>query len=282
MCARSVIWCPWASPNKVSATENLHWGRRPIKSHAWFKRVRARRQPNGGQFESLPGSAILGGMLLAHNPAGCCPDCSRHCSDDGQPSSGASPLSSTRCVTVRCFADNSSCYRHPSAGRWRAVFRCSRGCQSYDMSTGRYSLQCCSSSTYERYRLFQLHQHTYSTSVYLSKFWCISRKLYLSRGRLPHRSYIGPKLYRRAAADPGKVLNQSILAYGSWAVATARVELCAHSSQVAACVNAVREDPDGFACQYPCDYSQWRDEVIAPSRGALISAGTEGADKLDQ
>ena len=52
--------------------------------------------------------------------------------------------------------------------------------------------------------------------------------------------------------------------------------------QVAACVNAVRQDPDGFACQYPCDYSQWRADVISPVRGALISAGTDGANELDQ
>lgn len=51
--------------------------------------------------------------------------------------------------------------------------------------------------------------------------------------------------------------------------------------QVAACVNAVRQDPDGFACQYPCDYSQWRADVIYPVRGPLVSAGTSGANELD-
>lgn len=51
--------------------------------------------------------------------------------------------------------------------------------------------------------------------------------------------------------------------------------------QVAACVNAVRQDPDGFACQYPCDYSQWRSDVIYPVRGPLVSAGTSGANELD-
>ncbi|KAL3158285.1 hypothetical protein ABBQ38_010530 [Trebouxia sp. C0009 RCD-2024] len=59
-------------------------------------------------------------------------------------------------------------------------------------------------------------------------------------------------------------------------------ERCGNLVQVAACVNAVREDPDGFACQYPCDYSQWRSDVISPARGSLISAGTDGADQLDQ
>ena len=52
--------------------------------------------------------------------------------------------------------------------------------------------------------------------------------------------------------------------------------------QVAACVNAVRQDPDGFACQYPCDYNQWRADVISPARGALTSSGTTGAEELDQ
>lgn len=52
-------------------------------------------------------------------------------------------------------------------------------------------------------------------------------------------------------------------------------------AQVAACVNAVRQDPDGFACQYPCDYSQWRADVIYPVRGALVSSGTSGAQELD-
>ena len=51
--------------------------------------------------------------------------------------------------------------------------------------------------------------------------------------------------------------------------------------QVAACVNAVRQDPDGFACEYPCTYSDWRASVISPARGALVSSGTVGAQDLD-
>ncbi|KAA6425878.1 MAG: hypothetical protein FRX49_04253 [Trebouxia sp. A1-2] len=52
-------------------------------------------------------------------------------------------------------------------------------------------------------------------------------------------------------------------------------------TQVAACVNAVRQDPDGFACEYPCTYSDWRADVISPARGALVSSGTVGAEDLD-
>lgn len=51
--------------------------------------------------------------------------------------------------------------------------------------------------------------------------------------------------------------------------------------QVAACVNAVRQDPDGFACEYPCTYADWRDDVISPARGALTASGTTGAEDLD-
>ena len=51
--------------------------------------------------------------------------------------------------------------------------------------------------------------------------------------------------------------------------------------QVAACVNAVRQYPDGFACEYPCDYSEWRADVISPVRGALTAAGTTGVEDLD-
>ncbi|DBA87761.1 hypothetical protein WJX77_003783 [Trebouxia sp. C0004] len=52
-------------------------------------------------------------------------------------------------------------------------------------------------------------------------------------------------------------------------------------TQVAACVNAVRQDPDAFACDYPCTYSDWRASVISPARGALVSSGTVGVQDLD-
>ena len=51
---------------------------------------------------------------------------------------------------------------------------------------------------------------------------------------------------------------------------------------MAACVNAVRQEPDSFACEYPCDYAEWREDVISPVRGALVSAGTPGAEDLTQ
>ena len=39
--------------------------------------------------------------------------------------------------------------------------------------------------------------------------------------------------------------------------------------QIATCVNAVRVNPDAFACLFPCDYNAWRDSVVWPPRQAL-------------
>ncbi|KAK9812605.1 hypothetical protein WJX72_000448 [[Myrmecia] bisecta] len=53
-------------------------------------------------------------------------------------------------------------------------------------------------------------------------------------------------------------------------------------NQIETCVNAVRINPDAFACYYPCDYGAFRDDILNPPRGALIASGTEGATSLDQ
>ena len=38
--------------------------------------------------------------------------------------------------------------------------------------------------------------------------------------------------------------------------------------QIGTCINAVRENPDTFACQYHCDYSSWRQAVVSPPEEA--------------
>lgn len=78
-------------------------------------------------------------------------------------------------------------------------------------------------------------------------------------------------------------MNAEDASHGSVSINSARqlVGLTGFWLQVAACMNAVRQYPDGFACQYPCDYSQWRDDVIYPVRGPLVSTGTTGAQELD-
>lgn len=50
--------------------------------------------------------------------------------------------------------------------------------------------------------------------------------------------------------------------------------------QVAQCMNAVRTNPDAFACYYPCDYSKWRDDIIDIARGPLTIKGTDGVAAL--
>lgn len=50
--------------------------------------------------------------------------------------------------------------------------------------------------------------------------------------------------------------------------------------QLGACINAVRENPDAFACQYPCNYSAWRNDVLVPSRGGLVATGSPGSTDL--
>ncbi|EIE19663.1 hypothetical protein COCSUDRAFT_58407 [Coccomyxa subellipsoidea C-169] len=50
--------------------------------------------------------------------------------------------------------------------------------------------------------------------------------------------------------------------------------------QIAACINSVRENPDAFACQYPCNYSSWRNDVISPPRGGLAASGTDAVKEL--
>lgn len=52
--------------------------------------------------------------------------------------------------------------------------------------------------------------------------------------------------------------------------------------QIATCINAVRQKPDSFACQYPCTYADWRDDVVSPVRGPMAFAGTPGADELNR
>ncbi len=46
------------------------------------------------------------------------------------------------------------------------------------------------------------------------------------------------------------------------------------------CINAIRSNPDAFACQYPCNYTEWRDSVVNPPRGTLTSTGTNGSVEL--
>ena len=50
--------------------------------------------------------------------------------------------------------------------------------------------------------------------------------------------------------------------------------------QLGACINAVRENPDAFACSYGCNYSDWRDSVMTPARGGLVTNGTDSATEL--
>lgn len=50
--------------------------------------------------------------------------------------------------------------------------------------------------------------------------------------------------------------------------------------QVAQCMNAVRTNPDAFACYYPCDYSKWRSNVVDIARGPLTIKGTDGVASL--
>lgn len=53
-------------------------------------------------------------------------------------------------------------------------------------------------------------------------------------------------------------------------------------SQISTCINSVRQKPDSFACQYPCDYSAWRSDAVSPVRGPMAFAGTPGADELNR
>lgn len=39
--------------------------------------------------------------------------------------------------------------------------------------------------------------------------------------------------------------------------------------QITTCVNAVRVNPDAFACLFPCNYNNWRADVVWPPRQAL-------------
>ena len=50
--------------------------------------------------------------------------------------------------------------------------------------------------------------------------------------------------------------------------------------QVSLCINAIRSNPDAFACQYPCNYTEWRASVVNPPRGTLTSSGTNGSVEL--
>eukprot|EP00891_Asterochloris_glomerata_P006853 jgi/Astpho2/6853/Aster-x0744 len=52
------------------------------------------------------------------------------------------------------------------------------------------------------------------------------------------------------------------------------------ADQVSLCINAIRSNPDAFACQYPCNYTEWRDSVVNPPRGTLTSTGTNGSVEL--
>ena len=56
----------------------------------------------------------------------------------------------------------------------------------------------------------------------------------------------------------------------------------ASAEQISVCINAIRENPDAFACQYPCNYSSWRADVIAPPRGGLTALGATAATELTQ
>ncbi|KAK9820975.1 hypothetical protein WJX81_005721 [Elliptochloris bilobata] len=51
--------------------------------------------------------------------------------------------------------------------------------------------------------------------------------------------------------------------------------------QISTCINAVRQKPDTFACQYPCRYADWRGDVVSPVRGPMAFAGTPGTDELN-
>lgn len=44
----------------------------------------------------------------------------------------------------------------------------------------------------------------------------------------------------------------------------------------------MRQKPDSFACQYPCTYADWRDDVVSPVRGPMAFAGTPGTDELNR
>ncbi len=46
-------------------------------------------------------------------------------------------------------------------------------------------------------------------------------------------------------------------------------------------MNAVRTNPDAFACYYPCRYAAWRDTVTDIPRGPLIIKGTDGVAALN-
>lgn len=52
--------------------------------------------------------------------------------------------------------------------------------------------------------------------------------------------------------------------------------------QISTCINAVRQKPDTFACQYPCSYADWRDDAVSPVRGPMAFAGTPGTDELNR
>jgi hypothetical protein len=54
------------------------------------------------------------------------------------------------------------------------------------------------------------------------------------------------------------------------------------TAQISTCINSVRQKPDSFACQYPCDYGAWRDDVVSPVRGPMAFAGNPGTDELNR
>jgi hypothetical protein len=65
--------------------------------------------------------------------------------------------------------------------------------------------------------------------------------------------------------------------------AAARQAMCIRllcCAQIGVCINSVRENPDAFACQYPCNYSDWRQSVTSPPRGGLTASGSSGASEL--
>ena len=41
--------------------------------------------------------------------------------------------------------------------------------------------------------------------------------------------------------------------------------------QISTCVNAIRTNPDAFACVLPCDYAAWRPAALAPVRSPLAA-----------
>ena len=101
---------------------------------------------------------------------------------------------------------------------------------------------------------------------------------------MPYRLYLGSGHVRSGLGDSGPVWTSSLLAVCIDPRSPSSREHILNLRrllQVAACVNAVRQDPDGFACEYPCTYADWRDSVISPARGALVSSGTVGAQDLD-